>query len=203
VEASNAGEANRVGAFGHAQPPDPYGGRQRSYQDGCRVQPSLLPLVPGNQWGEPVNNEIGPQLVAAFSSIIRRVRALETSAGSTGDVPSSVIAVLGHLADDGELRLGALATSLRVDTSVISRTVAGAEHLGLVSRRPDPRDGRACLLSVTERGRQILTDRRNQRLRLLSSVTQGWEPGAAEALLAGLTRLRDDLAAPRDVPAAA
>ena len=150
-----------------------------------------------------MNDKIGPQLLAAFSSIIRRARAVETSAESTGDVPSSVIAVLGPLADNGELRLGALATSLYVDTSVISRTVAVAEHLDLVSRRPDPRDGRACLLSLTERGGQCLTDRRNKRLRLLSAVIDEWEPGTAEALLAGLTRLRDGLDATGYASAAA
>jgi DNA-binding MarR family transcriptional regulator len=153
--------------------------------------------------GGTLSNEIGPQILAAFSSLIRRARAVETSAESTGDVPSSVMAVLSLLADDGELRMGALATRLRVDTSVISRTVAAAQHLGLVSRRSDPRDGRACLLSLTERGKQTLVDRRNQRLRLLSSVVDGWEPGAAEALLAGLTRLRDGLAAAGDIRAAA
>jgi DNA-binding MarR family transcriptional regulator len=90
-----------------------------------------------------------------------------------------------------------------VDTSVISRSVAVAEHRGLVCRRPDPRDGRACLLSATEHGRQCLADRRNKRLRLLSSVIDEWEPGAAEALLTGLTRLREGLTAPGNAAAAA
>jgi DNA-binding MarR family transcriptional regulator len=150
-----------------------------------------------------VEKEIGPQILAAFSSIVRRTRALETTAATAGDVPSSVIAVLGLLSDTGELRLGALAASVGVDTSVISRTVAVAQHRGLVARRPDPRDGRACLLSLTERGRQCLADRRNKRLRLLSAVIDEWEPGSAEALLAGLTRLRDGLAPTVDTPAAA
>jgi DNA-binding MarR family transcriptional regulator len=141
-----------------------------------------------------VDKEIGPQILAAFSSIVRRTRALEATAEATGDVPSSVITVLGLLSDNGELRLGALAARIGVDTSVISRTVALAEHRGLVSRRPDPRDGRACLLSVTDRGRQCLADRRNERLRLVSGVIDEWEPGSAEVLLAGLTRLRDGLA---------
>ena len=153
--------------------------------------------------GEPVDKEIGPQLLAAFSSIVRKIRTLETTAEGAGDVPSSAIAVLGMLSDHGELRLGAVAGSLGVDTSVISRTVAVAEHRGLVARRPDPRDGRACLLSLTERGRQALADRRNQRLRLLVAVTDDWEPGAAEQLLAGLTRLRDGLAATGRTAAAA
>ena len=150
-----------------------------------------------------MDKEIGPQLLAAFSSIVRKTRALESTAETAGDVPSSVIAVLGLLSDHGELRLGGLATGLGVDTSVVSRTVAVAEHRGLVSRRPDPRDGRACLLSLTERGGQCLADRRNQRLRLLSSVIDEWEPGSAAVLLAGLTRLRDGLAAAGKAPAAA
>jgi DNA-binding MarR family transcriptional regulator len=150
-----------------------------------------------------VDREIGPQILAAFSSVVRRTRALETTAETTGDVPSSVIAVLGLLRDNGEQRLGAVAARLGVDTSVISRTVAVAEHRRLVSRRPDPRDGRACLLSLTERGGQCLTDRRNKRLRLLSAVIDEWEPGTAEALLAGLTRLRDGLDATGYASAAA
>jgi hypothetical protein len=56
---------------------------------------------------------------------------------------------------------------------------------------------------LTDRGRQCLADRRNKRLRLLSAVIDEWEPGSAEALLAGLTRLRDGLAPTVDTPAAA
>jgi DNA-binding MarR family transcriptional regulator len=141
-----------------------------------------------------VDKEIGPQILAAFSSIVRRTRALETADATMGDVPSSVIGVLALLSDNGELRLSAVAAGLALDASVVSRTVAVAEQRGLVSRRPDPRDGRACLLSLTEHGSQCLATRRNKRLSLLSSGIDGWEPGAAEALLAGLTRLRDGLA---------
>src|SRR3954447_26874225 len=136
-------------------------------------------------------------MLAAFSNVVRKSRTLETPASTMGDVPASVIAVLGLLSDSGELRLGALAGDLGVDTSVVSRTVAVAVQRGLVARRPDPRDGRACLLSLTERGVECLAERRNQRLRLLSSVIDTWEPGSAEALLAGLTRLRDGLAGNR------
>ncbi|MCU1605784.1 MAG: hypothetical protein JWP46_2249 [Modestobacter sp.] len=148
-----------------------------------------------------MDNEIGAQIMAAFSSIIRSSRVRETPAEPAGDVPASVMAVLGLLADHGELRLGSLAANLGLDTSVISRTVAAAVDRGLVARRPDPRDGRACLLSLTRPGAQCLADRRNRRLRLLSAVMDEWEPGSAEALLAGLTRLRDGLAAARCAPA--
>jgi DNA-binding MarR family transcriptional regulator len=144
-----------------------------------------------------VDNAIGAQILATFSSIIRSSRVPETPAGATDDVPASVLAVLTVLAENGELRLGSLATGLGLDTSVISRTVAVAVDRGLVARRRDPRDGRACLLSLTRRGRRCLTDRCNRRLRLLAAVMDEWEPGSAEALLAGLNRLRDGLAAAR------
>ena len=149
-----------------------------------------------------MDKEIGPQILAAFSNVVRRTRAMESPEGTVGDVPASVIAVLGLLSDHGELRLGALAGGLGVDTSVVSRTVAAAVQRGLVARRPDPSDGRACLLSLTERGVESLAERRNQRLRLLAAVIDDWEPGSAEALLAGLTRLGDGLA-DRHTPAAA
>ena len=38
-----------------------------------------------------------------------------------------------------------------------------------------------------------LRERHAQRLRLVAAITDDWEPGAAETLLAGLTRLRDGL----------
>ena len=150
-----------------------------------------------------MDNETGAQIMAAFSSIIRSSRVWESSAEPADDVPASVMAVLGLLADNGELRLGSLAAGLCLDTSVVSRTVAVAVDRGLVSRRRDPRDGRACLLSLTGPGRQCLADRRNRRLRLFSAVMDEWEPGTAEALLSGLTRLRDGLAAARSTPAIA
>jgi DNA-binding MarR family transcriptional regulator len=140
-----------------------------------------------------MEHDVEARILGTFSSIVRRSRALEIT-GPAGAVPASVIPVLGLLGDGGEPRLGAVAAALGLDTSVVSRTVAAAASLGLVARRPDPRDGRACLLSLTPRGAACLADRRHHRLQLLGSVLEGWEPGSAEALLAGLTRLRDGLA---------
>jgi DNA-binding MarR family transcriptional regulator len=135
------------------------------------------------------------RILAALTSVVRRSRAVDMSSAAPDDAPPSVIAALGALAEHGELRMGSLAGELGLDTSVVSRTVAAAESLGLVTRRPDPRDGRACLLSLTPDGETCLQQRHGRRLRLVAAITDEWEPGAAEALLAGLTRLRDGLVA--------
>jgi DNA-binding MarR family transcriptional regulator len=141
------------------------------------------------------------RIVAALTSLVRRSRAADMRGATPDDAPAPVVAALGALAEHGELRMGALAGELGLDTSVVSRTVATAESLGLVTRRPDPRDGRACLLSLTPAGETCLRERHGQRLRLVAAITDGWEPGAAEDLLTGLTRLRDGLLAAADAPA--
>src|SRR3954465_805842 len=123
-----------------------------------------------------MDKETGPQILAAFASIVRRVGALENTAASAGDVPASVISVLGQLSEDSEPRLTAVAAHPGGDTSVTSPAAPRAEQRELVSRRPDPRDGRACLLSLTEQGAQCLPDRRNQPLPLLPGVTDQWDP---------------------------
>jgi DNA-binding MarR family transcriptional regulator len=135
------------------------------------------------------------RILAALTSVVRRSRAAEMSAAAPDDAPAPVIAALGVLAEHGELRMGALAGELGLDTSVVSRTVAAAESLGLVTRRPDPRDGRACLLTITAEGERCLQQRHGRRLRLVAAITDQWEPGAAETLLTGLTRLREGLVA--------
>ena len=56
-------------------------------------------------------------------------------------------------------------------------TLSALETRGLVTRDPDPRDGRRVVLSVTEAGRQLLRDKRDARTELL-----------AKALADGFTR---------------
>jgi len=48
--------------------------------------------------------------------------------------------------------------------------VAKLERDGLVSRRPDPRDGRAVLLSLTQKGRRIVRSRHADRVAKLSRL---------------------------------
>src|SRR4051795_12974263 len=105
------------------------------------------------------------RIVAALTSLVHRSRAADMRGATPDDAPAPVVAALGALAEHGELRMGALAGELGLDTSVVSRTVATAESLGLVSRRPDPRDGRACLLSLTPAGETCLRERHGRRLR--------------------------------------
>ena len=54
----------------------------------------------------------------------------------------------------GPLNLGQLAGSLGLDKSTLSRTVDGLVNIGLVERKPHPRDRRSILLSLTDQGQR-------------------------------------------------
>src|SRR3954451_1664903 len=60
--------------------------------------------------------------------------------------------LLGRIADTGPVRLSELAEWQEVDRSTMSTQVRRLEHLELVERESDPRDGRAVLVRATRAG---------------------------------------------------
>jgi DNA-binding MarR family transcriptional regulator len=66
--------------------------------------------------------------------------------------------VLAVLADEGPQSQRALASSLRLNRSVMVQVVDGLEASGLVERRRNPTDRRAYALELTGEGRRRLAD---------------------------------------------
>jgi DNA-binding MarR family transcriptional regulator len=71
--------------------------------------------------------------------------------------------VLGRLERDGLQSIGALATAERVRPQSMSQTVVELEAEGLVTRKPDEKDGRRSLIALTDAGRRLLGLDRAQR----------------------------------------
>lgn len=109
------------------------------------------------------------------------------------DHSTSALWTLSLLDRAGSVRLGALAALGQVDSSVISRQVAHLEECGLVERAPDPDDGRASLLSVTDAGHRVLDEGRGQLADVLAARLGEWEAPEIEALASTLQRLLADL----------
>lgn len=101
----------------------------------------------------------------------------------------------------GQTRLSDLAASLQLDLSTVSRQVKILEELALVRRRPDPDDGRATRLELTEEGRAELEAQRRERHRVLGLALADWSEPDRSTLVTLLGRLADDLTA-ADVSAA-
>src|SRR5450432_2578852 len=89
----------------------------------------------------------------------QRLRA-ERPAGSQ---PLARLGVLAQLHRRGPASAGALAVSAGVQPQTLTRTLAGLEHDGLVSRQADPADRRRALLALTSAGQEVLAGDMRQR----------------------------------------
>ncbi|MGB3827984.1 MAG: MarR family transcriptional regulator [Ornithinimicrobium sp.] len=99
--------------------------------------------------------------------ISRRVRFEAAS-----ELAPHQFSVLAQLKDD-PATLGDLAEREQVKAPSMSRTVAGLVERALVTRTPDPHDGRVVQLSLTGPGREVLNRERAQRDAWMSARLEG------------------------------
>jgi DNA-binding MarR family transcriptional regulator len=83
----------------------------------------------------------------------------------------STLSVLHSLSRRGPMRLTDLLATEQVKQPALTSLVAKLEAAGLVSRRPDPSDGRAALLSLTPAGEEIVRSRHADRVAMLARLT--------------------------------
>lgn len=94
-----------------------------------------------------------------------------------------------------ERRLSDLAEAVHLDTSTVSRQVSQFVALGLVRRSPDPHDGRAQLLALTDDGVELLCRLRTQRDEWLAEVLGDWSDDDKDRFATHLARFGDALEA--------
>ncbi len=95
-----------------------------------------------------------------------RITRLLRRSGDIGALSPGSAAALGTLVRSGPMRLGDLAVAEHVTAPTMSRIVSGLEKYEYLARTPDPADGRAQLLTVTEEAKSLvngLTSARIQR----------------------------------------
>ncbi|MHB8439375.1 MAG: MarR family winged helix-turn-helix transcriptional regulator, partial [Acidimicrobiales bacterium] len=86
-----------------------------------------------------------------------------------------------------------LAAALELDLSTVSRQLRQLVDAGLVDRDPDPLDGRASLVSLSDRGRQVLDAVRAARREVLRRTVQGWLPEDRARLAESVAHLAADI----------
>ncbi|GAA0922859.1 MarR family winged helix-turn-helix transcriptional regulator [Pseudonocardia zijingensis] len=138
-----------------------------------------------------ITSATADELLELFRMILRAGRNVRLP--ESEDMPTWKFAVLGLLAREGEQRLGQVAAHLEVDPSVASRQVAALEQLGLVSRRPDPADGRAQLLAVSPAGLAVREGYLAQRAQWVAEALDGWDDAEVAHLVERMTELVADL----------
>lgn len=107
----------------------------------------------------------------------------------------TTLSVLDTLAcADGPMRLSELTRTEQVTQPAITQLVTRLERDGLVERHPDPSDGRAVLVHITEAGRRIGRSRHEDRTRHLAPLVDRLAPEQRQAIadaLSALTRLAE------------
>jgi DNA-binding MarR family transcriptional regulator len=143
----------------------------------------------------PLSAQTRDRLVAGLAQLVRTGRQVSVRAATRlhGDLPSYAWPLLLPLERDGDLRCSALAARAGVDVSVASRQLAVLERSGHVTRRPDPLDGRAHLLSLTPHGADALDAVRAMRADWALDALAGWDEDDAILLSTLLDRLVADL----------
>ena len=105
----------------------------------------------------------------------------------------SAIGLLAELIELGPMRATDLAERACLDLSTVSRHLRAQETAGYIVRSPDPEDGRAMLLSVSDSGRTFVAETRQKHRELVSAATQTWPDADVEAFTRLARRLAQDM----------
>ncbi|MGH9096785.1 MAG: MarR family winged helix-turn-helix transcriptional regulator [Acidimicrobiales bacterium] len=97
--------------------------------------------------------------------------------------------LLVRVSEYGPIRLSDLAESVELDLSTVSRQMRDLVHGGLITKVPDPRDGRSSFLSLSAQGAAVLESVSEARREALADALAGWSDEERATLTAGLLRL--------------
>ncbi|MBO1336161.1 MarR family transcriptional regulator [Streptomyces sp. VRA16 Mangrove soil] len=108
---------------------------------------------------------------------LRRARASsgEMAREVHPDLEPAAYGLLVRLEECGAQRATDLAGYIGVGKATMSRQLRALEDLGFLSREPDPADGRAWLVSLTERGRENFRQVRDARRMRYVRQLAGWD----------------------------
>ncbi|MDN5764873.1 MAG: MarR family transcriptional regulator [Humibacillus sp.] len=93
----------------------------------------------------------------------------------------------------GPVGISDVAMVLHSDVSTVSRQVSGLFAHGLLDKQPDPADGRATLVSLTDAGRQSLDEVQLVRGQWFQELLADWQADETDLFTEHLQRLGDSL----------
>ncbi|MCW2912887.1 MAG: transcriptional regulator, MarR family [Actinomycetia bacterium] len=125
--------------------------------------------------------------------LLRRARALsaEMAREVHPELESAAYGLLIGMRDCARSRPSDLADYFGVGKATISRQVKVLEQLGLIERRPDPDDGRAHLLVLTDEGRLRLDAARTARQKRFHAMLDTWPAEDVRGLARTLARFNE------------
>ena len=127
----------------------------------------------------PDVEELAGALRVSMGLLRRRLR--QAQADSDLSLPET--AALARLDRGGATTASELARFEQISPQSMGATLAALEQRGLITREPDPDDGRRAVVSVTEAGLEALWNRRNARTeQLAQALSTGFTPAELRQL---------------------
>ena len=152
--------------------------------------------------GDPGLLDVLQHEVAVFAR-----RAEQTRLGGVGQVRNSMdraaYLLLNRLDKEGPMGVKALAASMGIDSSTVTRQVAPLVDTGLVKRTSHPEDGRAVVLRLSPRGQSRLDEVRSSRRQFMAELTDDWTPEERQVFCTLLTRFNVALSVSQTAPGVA
>jgi DNA-binding MarR family transcriptional regulator len=147
-----------------------------------------LPAAPASP--EVIEIERALNRITYLSTRARQHDRLMALAGVPLD--RAAVALLRQVADSEPLRPGELAQRLGVEASHVTRTVQQLQKSGYVTRVPDPDDGRAQRIQLTDAGRAAVPRVRDAGARGMQMALSEWSPEDLRQLATLFHRMVDD-----------
>lgn len=132
------------------------------------------------------------QLLVSMHRIVRHLRRNRTT---TAMHPTQFLALM-LIADEQPIRIGEIAARVPCSQPTATTTVAGLEEAGLVRREPDPVDGRATAVVLTDAGAETVEASGRQAAEELAKLLSRLDDADRKLVLeagAVLARVTDDL----------
>lgn len=128
--------------------------------------------------------------IAEVASRVRLIvgrlsRRLRLDPGGDRLTPTQ-LATLSTIERCAPLRSGDLAAAEGISKASMTRVVTVMADLGLIERRADPHDGRACQVQLSAHGRSELARLRSQRTGYIATRLSACTPEQRAALLAAM-----------------
>jgi DNA-binding MarR family transcriptional regulator len=140
----------------------------------------------------PIAERPEPERIYLFVQHLgRRLRDIDARAGLTPARFSTLASLRFH----GSRNIGDLAADERVRPPSMTRLVRDMERDGLLTRTPDPADGRGVLIELTPRAIASFDAVRAEKIALVEDYLEGLSASAQAAIRIAFAAL-DDLAEP-------
>lgn len=103
-------------------------------------------------------NELDLSTLVVFTRAENTIHRIEYKTIKQSGLTIAQFAVLEALYNKGDLRICELIEKILTTSGNITVVIKNLEKDGLIKRKPDPKDKRSCIISITEQGKSIIED---------------------------------------------